>query len=70
MPKIKQLALLGAFLLPFITQAQPAVKMADQLRENGKIYVVVIIVAIIFAGIVAYLIHIDRKLSKIEKEKR
>ncbi len=45
----------------------PEVEMADALRENGKIYVVVVILSIIFIGIIAYLITIDRKLNKLEK---
>lgn len=59
------LALMGLSL-----QAQsrmPEVEMADALRANGKIYVVVVILSIIFIGIVGYLITIDRKLNKLEK---
>jgi CcmD family protein len=48
--------------------AQSEVAMADAMRENGKIYVVVAILAIIFAGIVVYLIMIDRKTARLEKE--
>ncbi|MFY0593221.1 CcmD family protein [Roseivirga sp.] len=44
------------------------VDMADKMRENGKIYVVVGVIAIIFIGITTYAIRIDRKLSKIERE--
>ncbi|RYE24034.1 MAG: CcmD family protein [Sphingobacteriales bacterium] len=52
--------------LPAIAQeAQP--EMADTLRSNGKIYVVVLVLATIFAGILAYLIRLDRKISKFEK---
>ena len=43
-------------------------EMADGLRSNGMIYVVVIVLLIVFAGIVLYLVSIDRKLKKIEKE--
>ncbi len=46
----------------------PEVEMADTLRANGKIYVVVVILSIIFIGIAGYLVVIDRKLSKLEKE--
>lgn len=53
-------------LLSVATFAQP--EMADALYENGKIYVVVAVVAVIFAGIIIYLISIDRKVSKIEKQ--
>ncbi|AMQ54955.1 CcmD family protein [Algoriphagus sanaruensis] len=43
------------------------VEMADQMRAEGKIYVLVGIIAIIFAGITVYVINTDRKISKIEK---
>lgn len=38
------------------------------MRANGKIYVVVAVVCVLFIGITLYLISIDRKLSKLEKE--
>mgnify|MGYP001582542088 CR=1 FL=1 len=43
--------------------------MADELRSSGKIYVVVGVLSVIFIGIIIYLINIDRKISKMEKEK-
>lgn len=56
-------------LMPILTFAQD-VEMADLLHENGKIYVVVGVIAIIFVGIVVYLVTIDRRLTKIEKEEK
>ena len=44
-----------------------SVEMADQLRADGKIYVLVGIIGIIFAGITVYLISTDKKISKLEK---
>lgn len=44
------------------------VEMADVMRSNGKIYVVVGVILIIFAGIVFYMVKVDRKLSKMERE--
>jgi len=44
------------------------VEMADSLRSNGKIYVVVICIVIILVGLLAYLFAIDKRLKKIEKE--
>ncbi|WP_417603457.1 CcmD family protein [Owenweeksia hongkongensis] len=46
----------------------PEVEMADAMRENGKIYVVVAVLCVLFVGITLYLISIDRKLRKLEKE--
>ena len=62
----------AAFVLLFavvspVLQAQQEVEMADALRSEGKIYVVVAILLVIFGGIVAYLFSIDRKVSRLEK---
>ncbi|MGE0770202.1 MAG: CcmD family protein [Cyclobacteriaceae bacterium] len=48
--------------------AQDQIEMADQMRSNGKIYVVVGIILIIFVGLIAYLVALDRKVSKLEKK--
>ena len=44
-----------------------SVEMADQMRADGKIYVLVGIIAIIFVGITVYVVNTDRKISKLEK---
>jgi ABC-type uncharacterized transport system permease subunit len=41
--------------------------MADAMRSNGKIYVVVVVLLIILAGLFTYLISLDRRMSRIEK---
>jgi hypothetical protein len=56
-------------LLPFLGMAQD-VEMAEVMRSNGKIYVVVGVIAIIFVGLIVYLISIDFRLKKIEKEEK
>jgi CcmD family protein len=38
------------------------------MRETGKIYVVTGVILIIFAGIVLYLVRLDKKLTKIEHQ--
>jgi len=43
------------------------VEMADVMRSEGKIYVLVGIIGIVFAGILGYVIHTDRKVGKLEK---
>lgn len=68
---IKRLLLLLLFainsLFLFAQDTTRHVEMADALRQNGKIYVVVAVIVTIFAGIVLYLIRLDRKISKLEK---
>ena len=41
--------------------------MADLMRSNGKIYVVVGALTIIFIGIVIYLFSLNSKLNRLEK---
>lgn len=47
-------------------ETQP--EMADAMRANGKIYVVVLVLATIFAGIILYLVRLDRKITRMEKD--
>lgn len=44
------------------------IEMADTMRSNGKIYVVVICIVIILAGLLVYLFSLDKRLKKIEKK--
>lgn len=48
--------------------ANDEVAMADVMRSNGKIYMVVAVCLTILIGLILYLISIDRKISKIEKD--
>ena len=59
-------------LIPVIAFPQDAaeeVEMADLMHSNGKIYVVVIVLLIIFSGLAAFLIRIDKKVKQLEKER-
>lgn len=38
------------------------------MLENGKIFVVVAVLALILVGIIVYLFTIDRKVTRLEKE--
>jgi K+-transporting ATPase A subunit len=42
--------------------------MADGLRSEGKIYVVVLIILIVLIGLIAYLFLMDRKLNRLEQQ--
>jgi hypothetical protein len=42
------------------------VEMADGLRAEGKIYVVVAIILIVFFGMILYLFLMDRKVKNLE----
>jgi hypothetical protein len=68
---IKKLYIVFLLLCTFFSQAQPnetAPEMADGFRADGKIYVVITVIGIVFICIVGILIFIERKLSRLEKE--
>ncbi len=62
----KAVPLLIVFCFPLLAAAQD-VEMADTMRSNGKIYVVVAIALVILIGLIGYLIFIDKKVSGLEK---
>ena len=44
------------------------VEMADALRSDGKIYVVVAVIVIILLGLLIYLFSLDKRLKMLEKK--
>jgi len=46
------------------------VEMADVMRQDGKIYIVVAVLVTLLLGVLLYLISLDRKISRLEKELR
>lgn len=57
------------FSLPQLVAAQsPA--MDSQMVKNGKIYVVVAVLVVIFIGIILFLFRMERRLHKIEKQEK
>ena len=49
---------------------QSSTTMADGMRSNGKIYVVVAVLLTILLGLIAYVIRIDKKVSRLEKDSK
>jgi uncharacterized membrane protein YcjF (UPF0283 family) len=66
----KIIALLTLLIISFSTFAQTEQpQMADAMRSNGKIYVVVVVCLVILLGLIGYVFRIDRKLTKLEQKK-
>jgi len=68
------LFLLSTLFYGLIAHAQDSavdkkIEMADRLRSDGKIYVVIAVLVIILLGIIFYVARLDRKISRLEKEK-
>jgi hypothetical protein len=63
---IKHICVFSLLLIAPLAQAQE-VEMADGLRAEGKIYVVVLIILIVLGGLIAYLFLMDRKLNRLQQ---
>ena len=42
--------------------------MADLMRNNGKIYVVIAVILTILIGLIVFMMRLDRKISQLEKQ--
>jgi protein-S-isoprenylcysteine O-methyltransferase Ste14 len=69
MTRLKKIVLLAAALLPLLASAQAQPEMADTMRSNGKIYIVVAVCLTILVGLFLYVANVDRKISRLEKGK-
>ena len=57
------------FSTVLFAQEKTAVEMADVMRSNGKIYVVVAVCLLILVGLFLYVMMLDRKISKQKKNR-
>ena len=62
------LSLFVMLLTATLSFGQSDIEMADVMRSNGKIYVVVAVAAVVMLGIIIYMITLDRKISGLEKK--
>jgi hypothetical protein len=60
--------LLFVFALTANVVSAKQVEMADGMRADGKIYVVVAIILVILFGLFTFLFLLDRKLNKIDEQ--
>ena len=64
---LKKILVLLVLLWPAL--ALKAQGKSDLMRDNGRIYVVVAVMVTILLGLIIYLVRLDRKIGKLEKEK-
>ncbi|MFN8343157.1 MAG: CcmD family protein [Cyclobacteriaceae bacterium] len=67
MKMVSKLSLLAAMLVAFPLAAQE-VEMADSMRADGKINVLVAIILVVLAGLIGYIVLLDRKARRLEKK--
>jgi hypothetical protein len=59
--------LFSAIILPHSLLAQES-GLTQKLDSDNKIWVVVLVLATIFAGIIAFLIYLDRRIATLERD--
>jgi hypothetical protein len=59
---------LSSLFITVIASAQTLDSNETGMRSNGKIFVVMAVCITILTGLIIYLISIDRKIKKIEKQ--
>tara|TARA_B110000046_G_scaffold186024_1_gene231547 strand:- start:54921 stop:55124 length:204 start_codon:yes stop_codon:yes gene_type:complete len=64
---MRYIILIGLLTSSFIANAEN-IQMAERMRSEGKIYVVIAVLSVILIGLFIYLITIDRKVSKLKNE--
>jgi len=70
-PFKKILAFIVFALLKINLQAQDStekVSMADVMRSNGRIYVVIAVILTILIGLLLYMFRLERKINRLEKQ--
>lgn len=68
MSKSKIFSLIFVFLTTILTTANAQAESADFMRSIGKIYAVVAVIVLIFIGLLLFLIYLERKVTRIEKQ--
>ena len=73
MRKLKLIVMLLVLIcFSIITNAQDGSKesgVGEFMRSNQRSYVVIAVLLTILAGIILYLVRLERKISKLEKER-
>ena len=72
MRKFKNVFFLSVWMLfSLLLQAQEGSgksSFGNTMRSNGRIYVVVAVMLTILAGLILYMVRLDKKITKLEKE--
>ena len=67
MKKLVKILLMSLLMITNTALFAQDAEMADAMRSEGKIYVVVAIILVIFFGLIGFLLYTDRKVSNLEK---
>ena len=66
--RMRVLTVVVLFFIVSISHAQDTTKQStDLMRSNGRIYVVIAVMLTILAGLILFLVRLDKKITRLEK---
>ncbi len=68
MNKFTKIAATFLVFLGFISQAKAASQLEETMFKSGKAYTFLTVALIVLGGIFLYLMRLDKKVSKLEKD--
>nr|WP_295926387.1 CcmD family protein [uncultured Dyadobacter sp.] len=66
---ISKLLLLLSMLLPLMGHAQSQGPVSDLLRQDGKLWVVVTVIFIVFTGLFYYLFRTNQRINRLKNRR-
>ena len=66
---MKKKSIFQILMLLLLSTSTPLLAENSPMRGNAKFNVVATVLVIIFAGIIGYLVYLDRKITRMEKDK-
>jgi CcmD family protein len=67
---MKNKSIFQILLLILLSSSTPLMAENSPMRGNAKFNVVATVLVIIFAGIIGYLVYLDRKVTRMEEDKK
>ena len=65
---VRTLTVVLLLFIVSISHAQDTTKQStDLMRSNGRIYVVIAVMLTILAGLILFLVRLDKKITRLEK---
>lgn len=64
-----QSLLLMSVLLPLMSHAQSQGPVSDLLRQDGKLWVVVTVIAVVFAGLIYYIFRMNQRINRLKNRR-
>lgn len=66
---VSKLLLLLSVLLPLVGHAQSQGPVSDLLRQDGKLWVVITVIAVVFTGLIYYITRMNQRINRLKNRR-